>query len=191
MNFGNAGLGGIPINDWGQIAVDGVVGGNSHAVLLNPINPLTSVSAGVQDVKLVAGMNYTQVAAYTNTAGNQTQMSFLGGTAAKNRDVQVSFLTATAGLASDIAQLSITTPDGTTQQDTFVLSLSYTGSVPGAYLAYFNTTTGTWQNAVMGNTDGGASANFIDGAYNPSTDLVLGDYGIDTKRHCLGRGRSQ
>jgi probable HAF family extracellular repeat protein len=171
---------GNQINDWGQIAAEATVNGTEQAILINPVNPLTSVSAGVQDARLVSGMKFSAISAYANTTGNLTNAAFLDGTASRNRDVQVSFLAATAGLKSDIAQLSITAADGTTTQDKFVLSLSYTGSATGAFLGFFNTTTGTWQNAVMGNSDGGAGANFINGAYNSATDFVLGDYGIDT-----------
>ncbi|HWB57934.1 MAG TPA: PEP-CTERM sorting domain-containing protein, partial [Chthoniobacteraceae bacterium] len=73
-----------------------------------------------------------------------------------------------------------TTASGGTTQDKFVLSLNYTGPSTGAYLGFYNTTTGQWQNAVTVNSDGGAGANFVNGAYNPATDFVLGDYGIDT-----------
>jgi probable HAF family extracellular repeat protein len=187
----NAGVTGISvgegnvINDWGQIAANGTVAGNGVALLLNPVNPLTSVSGGVQDVKLVAGMNYSKVAAYTDPTGDLTQVSFLDGTAAINRDVQVSFLAGTAWLRSDIAELSITAPDGSINEDTFVLQLSYTGSAPGTYLGFFDTSTDEWENAVLGDTNGGAGGTFVDGAYNPSTDFVLGDYGVNTSNHTV------
>ncbi len=167
------------LNNWGQIAAVGTVAGNQVALMLNPVSPVTTASAGVQDVKLVAGMKYDQFAAFSNINGNNTEVSFLDGTAAVNRDVQVTFLAATAGLRSDIAQLSLTAPGGSTKQDTFVLQLSYTGSAPGAVLGFFDVGTDQWENAVLGDTSGG-SGTFVDGAYNPSTDFVLGDYGIDT-----------
>jgi len=75
-------------------------------------------------------------------------------------------------------------PDGTTQQDKFVLQLSYTGSAPGAFLGFFDTGTTPWRNAVTGNTDGGAGANFVNGAYT-AEDFVLGDYGIDTSNNTV------
>ncbi|HWB61158.1 MAG TPA: hypothetical protein VG733_16875, partial [Chthoniobacteraceae bacterium] len=83
---------GNQINDWGQIAAEAMVSGTEQAILLTPVNPLTTVSGGVQDAKLVAGMNFNAIAAYTNTAGNLTKVAFLDGTSSVNRDVQVSFL---------------------------------------------------------------------------------------------------
>ena len=153
------------------------------ALLLNPVNPLISGSASMRDVKLVAGMNYSKTPTYSNPTGDLTQVSFLDGTAAINRDLQVDLLNATANTLSDIAQLSISSPNGSTTDDTFVLQLNYTGSNPGAFLAFYDTTTDQWENAVLGDSNGGAGGTSVNGAYNPSADFVLGDYGVDTVNH--------
>lgn len=169
------------INDWGQIAAVGKVGTSSHAILLNPNTPLTSVSDSAEHVKLLAGTNFNKVAPYVNTSGNQTQVSILDGIATKNRDVMVSFAASTDGIVSDIANISTTAADGSTTLDKFVLQLSYTGS--GSCLGWLDPASGTWKNAVLGNSDAGAGTLFVDGAYDSSGDFKLGYYGLDTVNH--------
>ena len=73
--------------------------------------------------------------------------------------------------------------------DTFVLELSFQRQMrPAPWAApmrlpspfWQSPATGQWVNAIMGNSDGGAGANFVPGAYNPATDYSLGTYGVDT-----------
>ena len=104
------------------------------------------------------------------------------------------------GIAKDGGQTS-----GSRQETgTYVVSLSYDAALldansaaslatrGGIYLAYLNedydgtpgpTVGDMWQIAVAGNF--GGTANFKIGAYNPSTDFVLGKYGIDTTTHTV------
>jgi hypothetical protein len=72
-----------------------------------------------------------------------------------------------------------------TGTNTFVLQISYNPAALSAgenvnslYLAWLDPG-GAWENAVLGNT-GNSIPNEIFGAYNPATDFVLGDYGIDS-----------
>jgi hypothetical protein len=67
----------------------------------------------------------------------------------------------------------------------FVLQIDYNEAALAAganatdiFLAWLNPTTDAWENAVLGNT-GDSVPNQIFGAFDPATDRVLGDYGVD------------
>jgi len=108
-----------------------------------------------------------------------------GGTAGSFRTVTVDLLAMPSvqfapGFASDVIDVS------GTGMDTFVLRLGYDeasaisfyGAEVKALLGWFDPGTGTWKNAVDGNT--GGTATFAgDRAYNSGTD-TLGSYGVDT-----------
>ena len=183
-----------PLNDWGQVAAYGTVGSQRHALLLNPVDPLTSVAGAGRDTKFVAGMSYGKFTPTTNAAVGSlgTTVSLLGGTAGSgsmgayglNRDVVMAFQgTDTAKFASDFA--NITGTDG----DTYVLQLTYSeaqilllaGAETAARLDWYDPATDSWKNAVDGNT--GGLAHFIDGAYDPG--YTLGAYGIDIGTHTV------
>jgi len=74
-----------------------------------------------------------------------------------------------------------------TGSDTFVLQVNYDDSLLGVHeaalaaggqihLGWMNS--GTWVNALEGNSGGTPTMNL--GAYNPATDFVLGNWGVDT-----------
>ena len=107
----------------------------------------------------------------------------LDGTASAHRDVSVEFLPPVAGtvLASDVVDVH------GTATDVFVLQLTYNEaaaislfrSEASAILGWLDPADGMWKNAVLGN-DGG-TPNFVgDRAYDPLTDFLLGNYGVDT-----------
>lgn len=187
---------GTPINDWGQIAANanigpstGVVAAN-HAVLLNPIMPLTTTSGATQDTRLVAGGSYAQVPPFANpTSGsNATTFAFLGGIAGsggagvygQNRDVSVSFVgnPASTALATDAASLGSTSSDMVVAQMSYApgLASTYFGQEVNGCLGWFDGA--RWANAVDGNT-GGAALFAGNRAYNAATDFHLGIWGID------------
>jgi probable HAF family extracellular repeat protein len=174
------------INDWGQIAVAGTVGGRYHALLLTPATPISSVSTvgGVttRDTKLVSGSSYASIAPTVDAGGSGTTVSLLGGTAGANNNVTITFTPAGSfATASSIVNLS------GTGSDTFVLQLTYDeaaaislfGSEAAAYLAWRDPFDNTWKNAVFGNT-GVSTPLAVSGAYNASSDFHLGTYGVDT-----------
>ena len=73
-----------------------------------------------------------------------------------------------------------------TLTDTFVLKLSYNafsadalGNTSSLAILWLNPSTDQWVNAILGNSDGGAGANFVLGAYDPTTDFNLSWYGVD------------
>jgi len=187
------------INDWGQIA--GVASdtiSRIRPVLFNPVDPLTNTTTGVTNTKFVAGMTYDKFTAATNTGGLGTSVNLLGGTAGSagngtyglNRDVNVSFVNAQPGLASDIVEFSGTAGIGFS--DMVVLQLTYDeatanalfGTESCARLGWIDPGTGKWMLAVYGNTGGTA---FFAGnrAYNALTDFVLGTYGVDTANNTV------
>ena len=112
-----------------------------------------------------------------------SRAAIIGGIASAHRDVSVEFLPPVAGtvLAGDVVDVH------GTATDVFVLQLTYNeaaaislfGSEANAILGWLDPADGVWKNAVLGN-DGG-TPNFVgDRAYDPLTDFVLGDYGVDT-----------
>lgn len=178
------------INEWGQMTGSGIgSSGFTHAVLLNPVNPLTSTSNGgaERDTKFVRGMDYDAFTATTNTGGLGTTADLLDGTTGSagagtyglNRDVDLAF---SAGNPSQLASDRATFLG--TEGDIYVISLSYDptlavtlfGDESNAVLGRFEG--GEWVLAVDGNTGGGAQPYF--GAYNAATDFELGNYGVDT-----------
>jgi len=182
------------INNWGQIAATGIVELFGRALLLNPVNPLTSAKNGVTNTKFVGGMAYDKFTPLPEAGGLNTIVSIIGGTAGtggngsyrSNRDVNASFA-ARAGnaIASDIVNLSGTVGD--TFADTIVIQISYDqplanvllGSETAARLGWLDPQTGQWVLAVTGNT-GGTPVFAGNRAYDPGTDFVLGHYGVDT-----------
>src|ERR1035437_2051936 len=127
----------------------------------------------------------------TNTApaSHGTIVSVLGGTASVATTLNASFLAAPNGvlLASDAVGFSGTI------SDKFVLQLNYDptaanalfGGASGLILEWLNPASNTWDNVVLGNSDGGAQQQHILGAYNAGVDFVLGDYGVDTTNHTV------
>jgi probable HAF family extracellular repeat protein len=168
------------INDWGQIAATGTIDGVTRAIVLNPVNPLTSLSGDStsRNTKFVSGMNYSLATAITDPNALHTSATLLGGVAGVNRSVDLGFGGASAALASDIVTVS------GTGVDTFVLQLSYDpvlgaslfGSEANVRLGWFNPATQRWDLAVNGNI--GGTNLFIAGGFDGS--LLLGHYGIDT-----------
>jgi len=188
-DFGNS------INDWGQIVAHGIVSGQTHAVLLNPVDPLTSVSGTGRNTKFVSGMGYDKFTATTNPGDLGTTVDLLGGTTGSggsvagadggfglNRDVEVTFTGAdNSGLASDIVNI-----EGTFS-DWIVLSLTYDESLFGddVALGWFDSDSGEWTLAVNGNTGEDNTPTFIDGAYDADFDFHLGYYGVDAATHTV------
>ena len=124
-----------------------------------------------------------QVTAPTVDGSLGSTAQFIDGSASSQRDVSVEFLPPVAGtvLASDVVDVH------GTATDVFVLQLTYNeaaaislfGSEANVILGWLDPADGVWKNAVLGN-DGG-TPNFVgDRAYDPLTDFVLGDYGVDT-----------
>jgi len=123
--------------------------------------------------------------ALTNTAPNRvgSTLTLLGGTASATENVTAAFVPPPAAaqikLASDAVDLTGTGSDPFVIQMNYdsvllqSLSVSSTGE-----LGWFDSATGTWKNAVLGNT-GTSVPTFFARAYNPATDFHPGYFGID------------
>jgi hypothetical protein len=142
---------------------------------------------------VATGTSYSNVAPVTANGGYGTTATLAGGTASSNNNVVVAFNAASyKNIASDAVTVSGmaslgTTPAGATHTDEFVLKLTFDtnaanqlGGASVQNILWFNPTTGLWVNAVDGNSDGGAGATFVLGAYNSITDDNLSYYGVDT-----------
>jgi MYXO-CTERM domain-containing protein len=184
------------INDWGQIAATGTVIGLTHAVLLSPVDPLTSTSDGgtTRDTRLISGMSYHKFTATANPGDSHTMISLLDGTAGSagsgtfglNRDVVVTLAAGAPGLfASDVVTLTGTEGDVIVLQLTYdeALASSLFGKEANSVLSWLDPSDGEWKNAVDGNT--GGTSTFVAGAYDPMTDFHLGYYGVDVANNTV------
>jgi hypothetical protein len=145
--------------------------------LLRP-NPLTTVN-----VTVAAGATLNSLPNVIS-AVTGTTVRFLDGTLSLESSVSLLHLPAIANLASNPVELHI---GNHVQGDKFVLQLSYNptlaaglGNLDDLYLGWFDPTDNDWKNAIVANSDGGASNRFVQGAYNSATDFNLGTYGVDT-----------
>ena len=174
------------------------ISSNGDAVAGQGTDPLGNAQAWSAQInsrtyRFVSGELYGTPASPFHTSklgGLGTAMDILGGTAGGTagpfKTVTVNLLAMPIvqflpGFASDVIDLS------GTGGDRIVLRLGYDeataialyGSESKVWLGWFDPNTNQWENAVQGDT--GGTANFVgDRAYNPATDFVLGDWGIDT-----------
>jgi len=147
-----------------------------------------SLTGGSLAQQTAVGAQFSALKAYQGNVlgGLATQGSFLGGTSSAIASVQGTFGN-TSSASNDAARigqvLSLTGVPvvnlGTGETDVFVLQLAVTGLTADSFLAWYNSDTNTWVNAVLGNY-GGTMFFAGDGAYDPLTDFNLGTYGVDT-----------
>jgi hypothetical protein len=121
----------------------------------------------------------------TSTTGTTT--TFLDGLNTNGGSVSILYLPAVQNLVGNPLSLHISEFDTPGVHDKYVLQMSFDpaaaaalGNLANLYLAWFDPSDSTWKNAVHGNSDGGVSAQVVSGAYDPATDFILGDYGVDT-----------
>lgn len=133
-----------------------------------------------------SGANFAPGASYggftlTNTIGHLSTATLLDGTASTSRDASLTFVPADGTLpsVSDTISLSGTTGDVVVMQLGYdeAAVISQFGSENGLYLAWLNPASGSWQNAIDGNS--APMSNRIERAYNPLTDFTLGNWGED------------
>ena len=120
----------------------------------------------------------------TNTAGYQTTMALLDGTAGSNEMVTATYLANpdTNVCVSDAVDLS------GMHTNLFVLQMSYNplaalaklGDTANAMLMLIEPATKRLVNAVEGNSDGGLTRHFVQGAYNAATNFQRSTFGVDT-----------
>jgi hypothetical protein len=108
-------------------------------------------------------------------SGANTTVTYLGGSSTTNTNIMVNF--ATSGSLRSAGDAAALTGTGANK---YVVQFSYGSAAAGLNpkalaLSYFNGT--HYVNAVLGNSDGGASSLAVVGPYDGS--LALGHYGVD------------
>ncbi len=126
--------------------------------------------------------------ALTNAAPGRfgSSMQLLGGQASAATQVVAAFVAPPQDNSikpvSDVVDLSGTNTDPVVIKVDFdpAAAQSFFGSNYFAYLtlAWVQTSTGKWKNAVLGNT-GNNAPTFFNRGYNPATDFHLGYFGVD------------
>jgi len=118
-----------------------------------------------------------------------TSLSLLDGTAGVAENVTAAFVAPPP--PADIQLVSDAVEVAGTGGDPFVLQLNYSPTVAqlllfaetALRLAWLDSSTGKWVNAVAGNL--GGTPKFFARAYNPATDFHRGYYGRDTVNHVV------
>lgn len=150
-----------------------------------------SPTGSAQAVTYPAGTSFSNFS-LTNAAPGRfsTSMELLGGQASADTQVVATFVAPptdnTIKPVSDVVDLKGTNADPVVVKVNFDPSTaqSFFGSHYFDYLAlaWFQTSSGTWKNAVLGNT-GTTEPTLFNRGYNPDTDFHLGYFGIDTVNH--------
>jgi hypothetical protein len=125
----------------------------------------------------------------TNSVGHQSALSLLGGTANSNTLVTATFIgnPDTNHLSSDVVDLSGTGTNlfvAQMQYDPLASMLDFIDESLSTLL-WLDPNSGEWVNAVLGNSDGGASAQEVKGAFDALRDFELGKYGVDVTNHTV------
>jgi hypothetical protein len=133
-------------------------------------------NSGLGEVALANGTGFSGLGIERGGGGTA---SLLGGAASSNTTVEME-LSATpvgSGVSANDDALGDYLKLTGTGSDTFVLSMSYTGTPDTAVIQWWNA--GSWVNAVDGNTTG--TPNFLgDVAFDSATHLSLGNHGYDS-----------
>jgi hypothetical protein len=181
LNLGNPfTLGGnqtLTISEPGTVTI-------ANASVLSSIKSIILPVSTQLTLAVPTGIALNALPAFTGAAATTggTKSSFLGGVDSKGGTIALSYLPAVQTLASDPLSLHISELDaGNGFHEKFVLEMSYNSTAAlDPILEWLNPNGNTWQNAVDANSDGGASAHFVAGAYNSNADFNLGYYGVDT-----------
>jgi hypothetical protein len=148
----------------------------------------TSSAGASHSAEITNGTSYAGFA-LTNTTGHQSELSLLGGMANSNQMVTATFVgnPDTNHLASDVADLSGTGTNLVVVQMEYDPLAALLDFVDESLqnLLWLNPDSGKWVNAVLGNSDGGASAEGVQRAFDALRDFQLGKYGVDTTNHTV------
>ncbi len=157
-------------------------------------------AGGVDNTVVLAGGGYNRVfsgsgnlahavdASSHFSGGRDTSASILAGTLTSASMLQTRFATTSSALNDSIRLSDVYTFQGT-GTDIFTLQLSIVDSGPNTYLAWLNTSSNTWVNAVDGNTGNNASLaqqNYagsfaaFQAAYGTDLSAYVGAYGSIT-----------
>ena len=151
----------------------------------------TSGAGTARGSNVPSGSSYTGFS-LANTTGHSTTLSLLDGTANAANYVEAAFLSsphANAGLQAFSDAVDFTG----TGSDKFVLQLSFDEAAVLAagltdldlHMEWLDPITGAFQDAFMGDSDGGAAHQFFAGSYLGGAEFQLGNYGVDVVNHVL------
>ncbi len=150
-----------------------------------------SASGTARGLNLPAAADYSSFTVTNQAAGRfGSTLSLLDGTASAATSVTAAFVAPPPAIqirpVSDVADLNGTSSDPVVVQISYdpVAAQSIFGSALYLELAWFQNSTGTWKNAVLGNS-GSTTPTFFTRAYNPATDFHLGNFGLDTANHVV------
>jgi len=150
--------------------------------------PFTVTGSTPLNLNLASGILLNRLPTFRGSAltTGGTAIKFLDGVLTGGGSISLLYLPAVQNLVSDPVSIHISEYDTPGVHDKYVLQLSYApvaaaalGDVLNLYLGWFDPSDSTWKNAVDGNSDGGTSAHFVAGAYDPTVDFNLGYYGVD------------
>lgn len=127
---------------------------------------------------ITAGADLSDYDLSLSSDGGSSTAELLAGTVSENVNIEMDFNSFTGtrtNLLSDVLTLT-----GLLKDELFVLQMNYDPSAgTPEYLAWWDED--GWVNAILGNSDGGSGAFFIEGAYDG--DLTLSHYGVDTENY--------
>ena len=200
-NPNNVILNGPPITINGSLG--GVLVGNPNPTLggnliLNTTSTFTgplgtvpgkiSIAAGSLTISPTSNISLTSLPPIQDAAPGSlgTTVKFLDA-ALTNKGASILFLPAIQSLASDRVSIHINDFTAPGAGDKIVLQLTFDpaaaaalGDLTKLYLAWFDPADSQWKNAIVGDSDGGASSTAVAGAYDSATDFNLGTFGVDT-----------
>ncbi len=149
-----------------------------------------ALSSTVQGGGAYDGLESTVIGTSGSGAGTlvggafHTTATILDGNSPSDQTVTMAWRTRIGSetnlLVSDVVDLG-----GIPQGTMYVLQMSFDPATAEAlnehilFLGWLNPANGLWQRATSGNSDGGLSAHYVDGAYNSAADFHLGYYGTD------------
>lgn len=118
----------------------------------------------------------------TNSTGNQTMLGFLAGNAQSNELLTATFVPnpSTNQLNSDVVHLNIAHMSPALSNRWFLIAMTFIGKADFSALLRYDETNKVWNNAVLGNSDGGKQQKRFSGMPDLNTQFQLGNYGVDT-----------
>jgi hypothetical protein len=160
----------------------------------NAIAYTATTGAGTaRSIHVTSGGTLAGFSLANNTANGHmgSIVSVQGGTASTDHMIAASFLAAPSKQA--VKAVSDAVDFSGTGVDRFVLQIGFDEATVAAagltdldlHMEWLDPSDGTYKDAYMGNSDGGANHQFFNAAYDAATMDQLGNYGVDTVNHTL------
>ena len=151
----------------------------------------TSTAGTARASNLSSGSTYSGFS-LANTTGHNTTLSLLDGTANGAKYVAAAFL-ASPNAGSGLTSVSDGVDFSGTVTDMFVLQLSFDEAAVLAagltdaslHMEWLDPSDGTFKDAYLGDSDGGAAHQQFVGAYLGGLEFQLGNWGVDPVSHTI------